>query len=1027
MGSIKVSFWVAALACLSVNVQMAHSITYVTNPGDEPLVVVRDREAQIESITNPGTLRSAIQTIESELTTPPISIKNTAESIYLEKPLPTIFTDLTIESSTQGSSRTINTVSSVDPLLGYLEVGGGQTTLTPDVILNHVNADISGNASLIFQGLGNGSEFNLGLYGGIIDFNFCKEFAKTQTYSGDVNVFYDSQIRLSSSAYQSPQLKLTGNIQDFNIGNPVSFSGESAVDGSIVLSGNNSWSGGSIIDQLELIVLSSGSFPTTGTVLYKQGSLVFNLPAGDVFNSSLYMAGEGTLFIKSGTLAISGNLRGIEANIQNGSLNLSGENILSKVVLGTGGSLEIASFTNLGPADLTFSGGSLHVTGNVALRRQQICTLNNTGSTITVDSGKTFLIPSLNLLLDSNTSGSLFLEGSGSHVIGSFIFGDVQNTICTLNGVLTGSSGLTLLDINGTNTLALSGLNTYTGDTFINGGTLLLKADTILYKYDPGNIAVAKGAVLQGESPTVYIDADISVQGTFKGEGIVFGTVSCFGELGNLAVIYPGNSIGEIMVGNANFGPYSNLDIYVDPTGTSIFNVIDSLVIDPSSILSFDVAPQFIERGTVDTFLSWDTLNGEFATVEVPSLWLTGKVNYEEDYATVTWDYNKLSAIAKKGNAHKVAQAIDRLVVKNEVQFLSALGFLIPATAGEIVFDLNQMQPSLFKAATLIQQNSSVKVQDSLTFRMQKVLDTTYCSKIGGDDSKQQQSPCQIETNPFHIWIDGLGDSLSQGSLEYASSPQVAYHENMGGFVSGIDYRFCERFYVGVLGGYTRADLHFSQDQGKGRIKSGYAGVYASALGEMFYGNASCIESWSGFNEYRHLFLPDGSLTASNTHGGKLLLSHIDTGLNLGWKGLTIRPFDSFNYITGQENAFTETGAHAFNLSVDKSRAIMLRNELGLNVTGCFCVFSTTWTVSPKISWVREVRIKGSKYQVEFVGTDVPFDVTGYLPTRNLISPGVSLTGSMLNDFLSFTLHYNGEFTGGYSDHSYGGELRFGF
>ncbi|MBS0628247.1 MAG: hypothetical protein JSS09_08560, partial [Verrucomicrobia bacterium] len=53
--------------------------------------------------------------------------------------------------------------------------------------------------------------------------------------------------------------------------------------------------------------------------------------------------------------------------------------------------------------------------------------------------------------------------------------------------------------------------------------------------------------------------------------------------------------------------------------------------------------------------------------------------------------------------------------------------------------------------------------------------------------------------------------------------------------------------------------------------------------------------------------------------------------------------------------------------------------------------------------------------------------VTGYFPNRSLFSPGVSLTGSMCQDRVSVQLNYNGVFTGGYSDHSYAGEIRVAF
>ena len=105
----------------------------------------------------------------------------------------------------------------------------------------------------------------------------------------------------------------------------------------------------------------------------------------------------------------------------------------------------------------------------------------------------------------------------------------------------------------------------------------------------------------------------------------------------------------------------------------------------------------------------------------------------------------------------------------------------------------------------------------------------------------------------------------------------------------------------------------------------------------------------------------------------------------------------------------------------------MLRNELGINFASCLCFANGQWTISPKISWVREVRVKGASTQVEFEGTNATGYVEGYFPTRSLVSPGVSITGNFLNDLLTVSLYYNGEYQGNYSDYSYGGQIRFGF
>jgi len=105
----------------------------------------------------------------------------------------------------------------------------------------------------------------------------------------------------------------------------------------------------------------------------------------------------------------------------------------------------------------------------------------------------------------------------------------------------------------------------------------------------------------------------------------------------------------------------------------------------------------------------------------------------------------------------------------------------------------------------------------------------------------------------------------------------------------------------------------------------------------------------------------------------------------------------------------------------------MLRNELGLQFAGCLCWKGGKWTVEPKLSWVREVRIKGQQYTAAFADANVSFKVSGYFPDRSLISPGVALTGLMWEEKLALSLYYNGEFTHGYSDHNYGGQIRFGF
>ena len=279
----------------------------------------------------------------------------------------------------------------------------------------------------------------------------------------------------------------------------------------------------------------------------------------------------------------------------------------------------------------------------------------------------------------------------------------------------------------------------------------------------------------------------------------------------------------------------------------------------------------------------------------------------------------------------------------------------------------------------------------------------------------------------MQVWANGLGDVLAQSSNTYNANPEIGYQSKMAGVILGIDKSFAKRYCVGALGGYTSSHINWKESKGTGDVNSGYAGIYASALGKMFYGNISTTVGWNEFSAKRNIVYPGVNLTAKNDHLGRQLLSHLDTGVNLGFKGITLRPFDSFDYVAQSEESYTETEAGEWNLHVKKTNSILIRNELGLQVAGCVCFKSSKWTVAPKLSWVREVRVKGESFVAEFASTDSPFEVVGYYPDRSLISPGVVVSGLMLKDRLNLGLYYNGEFKGGYSSHNYGGEVRFGF
>ena len=621
-------------------------------------------------------------------------------------------------------------------------------------------------------------------------------------------------------------------------------------------------------------------------------------------------------------------------------------------------------------------------------------------------------------------TGLFFYAGdttlSGTCAVSMF---NLQNENLTVNvtGLLNGTSGFTSVSgtDSGNSTVSIFNVNTYTGTTTVGQYTTVLVNPyaQIGNSSDPININ-SKGSLVNNGS--IYADI-ITNNGMVSGSGLINGDVI------NNGTISPGNSPGELtIVGAFTALSDSTLEIEITPTIASSLSISGAADLNAGSVLQ--LAPALGCYGNLTEFAVLTAsggLTGEFSNVDSGSVLLVATTSYGPNGVLLNLSRQKLTHIGLTGNALEVGAAIDVLIDEGNTGFCNLMGEFILSSEGVISSALNQMQPALFSGLAVAQENNAVRVRDTLSYRMQEELDTVHCMTIRSKEDKE--SNCRNEKKDVYVWVSGMGDSLHQNSTSYASGNAVGYQDNMGGVVLGADYHFMKSLYAGILGAYTDSDVKWNNNQGKGHVKTAYTGLYFSALGEMFYGNASVIGSWNHYSADRNIDFLTTHSTAQNKHGGAQLLSHLDTGINLGWGGFTLRPFDSFDYITQIENAYTESGAGILDLHVQKRNAIMLRNELGFNFAGCFCFGSSKWTISPKISWVREVRVKGAEYTAKFKGTDESFDVMGYFPNRSLVSPGVTLAGSMWDDLFNVALYYNGEFNGKYSDHSYGGQVRIGF
>ena len=209
--------------------------------------------------------------------------------------------------------------------------------------------------------------------------------------------------------------------------------------GTLTLSGNSSYSGGTEINEGAMMIGNGGSSGNISGNVVNNGDLIFNRTGSNAFagaisgSGDLWNTGAGTTTLSSSN-SFTGTTRAIA-----GKINLGNVNALSQSTL------------VLDPSD----SGSIGFTGGNALTYN----LGGLGGT-------------RNLAL-----------GSNSIAIGS----NGVNTV--YSGGLSGSGSLTK---TGSGDLNLAGSNSYTGGTTVNSGTLRVNGSLA------GNVSVASGAALGG-------------------------------------------------------------------------------------------------------------------------------------------------------------------------------------------------------------------------------------------------------------------------------------------------------------------------------------------------------------------------------------------------------------------------------------------------------------------------------------------------------------------------------------------------
>jgi autotransporter-associated beta strand protein len=358
--------------------------------------------------------------------------------------------------------------------------------------------------------------------------------------------------------------------------------------GTLTLSGANDFTGDTRINAGNLTVNSGGSLGNGSDVFISSGANI-NINTNTTVASIQETANSngGVVAIGNGaTLTINGSNKGTMfqnsisgqggltmAGSGNSMLSLYGSQTYTGATTLSGGALDIPVGT--ATSGVTVSGGNLYIKNNGALGSG---TLTLSGGTLDVDAaraitnaislGGNFTFTGTNSL--TQTSGGITLTATPTITVSA--------STLSLGGAIGGSFGITK---SGSGTLALAGVNTYTGLTTVSAGTLHINASGGCIP-SANDIAVSGGTLhvsydqiiddLTATSGTITIDAGktLTVNGKLSISNGVTINLNSTGKIAygpNADLEFTGSATISDAVWPATGGP---TDIIVNGSGITV-------------------------------------------------------------------------------------------------------------------------------------------------------------------------------------------------------------------------------------------------------------------------------------------------------------------------------------------------------------------------------------------------------------------------------------------------------------------------
>ena len=631
---------------------------------------------------------------------------------------------------------------------------------------------------------------------------------------------------------------------------------------------------------------------------------------------SVGIGGTGALHIGTGLTAQAG--AGALTINTAGGVVLDGvqtwtNNSTNAVTIGTTMSGSALTLTGgAGNGGFVFSGATTYA-GGTAINGTKL-TLTGAGSLLDagpVNLGANGSLDISGITASGETIGALTGDATSSIALGAKTLTTGTSASSTHNGTITGTGGVTK---QGTGTLTLGGVNTYTGTTAVNEGTLeIVSGGSTL-----GATTVASGAILKNNG---ILAGTVNLSGTLSGIGTVQGLTTT--NSGSTIQLSDGTINTITLSGGLNLANNSAIRLDIGTVSGSVDHIdLASGLFTGNGVSTISLNQLGNLAAGTYTLISnaaTDSLNASYFTLASVTPGFTSTLTSDGESLVLTLSMTSFVPLAQTPNQQQVAAALEEVIANPgnySPDFQNVIAALVTLTPDQAAAAFDQISPAFHSGALTLAGNLSQSTASSLfqTLSLRSINSVDYSDPYAGDYL-------------WDLWGQASG-YFSDGGMSLIPGEDF----KSGTYLVGANRNLTHNTSIGIFGGYGDGTGEFA-DNSSIDLERQFIGGYLTYVNGGFYANAAVGGGNIDYDSKRRIQFGTLDRTATGTTSGQELFVVVGGGYDFKFGDFTVGPQASIQRSSVKLDGFNETGASSLNLGLEDTEYTSLRSQVGGRMT----------------------------------------------------------------------------------------------